>query len=96
MQGASDEPIGGGGPHEALARDEEVIGVSNRGFGLLRSVATWLAMGLVFFTLVVPIGLVMRALGKDKLRLRRDPGAASYWIDREPPGPAPGTMKNQS
>jgi hypothetical protein len=53
------------------------------------------AMGLVFVTTVVPIGLVMRALGKDPLRLRRDSDAASYWIPRDPPGPAPDTMKNQ-
>jgi hypothetical protein len=28
----------------------------------------------------------MRLLGKDPLRLPRDPDAASYWIDRTPPG----------
>jgi len=38
---------------------------------------------------------VMRALGKDPLRLKRDPKATSYWIVREPPGPAPETMKHQ-
>jgi hypothetical protein len=37
----------------------------------------------------------MRALGKDPLRLRRDPEAKTYWIDREPPGPAPETMTEQ-
>jgi hypothetical protein len=29
------------------------------------------------------------------MRLRRDPNAASYWIIREPPGPAPETMRQQ-
>ena len=52
-------------------------------------------MGVVFFTTVVPTGLLMRALGKDPLRLRREPATASYWITREPPGPRPDTMKNQ-
>jgi hypothetical protein len=37
----------------------------------------------------------MRMLGKDPLRLRRDPDAASYWIHRTPPGPTPESMKNQ-
>jgi hypothetical protein len=37
----------------------------------------------------------VRALGKDPLRLRREPAAASYWIRREPPGPEPDTMKQQ-
>jgi hypothetical protein len=62
---------------------------------VLYKVVNPVAMGLVFFTTVVPTGLIMRALGKDPLRLKRDPGAASYWIARDPPGPAPDTMKNQ-
>jgi Saxitoxin biosynthesis operon protein SxtJ len=52
-------------------------------------------MGLLFYLTVTPIASLMRMLGKDPLRLRRDPDAASYWIDRTPPGPAPETMKNQ-
>jgi hypothetical protein len=62
---------------------------------VLYKVVNPLVMGLVFFTTVVPIGLLMRALGKDPLRLRREPAAGSYWITREPPGPEPDTMKNQ-
>ena len=52
-------------------------------------------MLVVFVATVVPIGLILRFLGKDPLRLKLDPTATTYWIDREPPGPAPGTMKNQ-
>jgi hypothetical protein len=37
----------------------------------------------------------MRLFGKDSLRLRRDPAAASYWIERETSGPATDTMRNQ-
>ena len=44
---------------------------------------------------VLPTGLVMRAMGKDLLRLKRQPGADSYWIVRQPPGPMPETMKDQ-
>lgn len=62
---------------------------------LLHKVMTPLIMGLLFFVVVTPIGLFMRMLGKDLLRLRRDAGTKSYWIDRTPPGPAPDTMKNQ-
>jgi hypothetical protein len=39
--------------------------------------------------------MLMRLCGKDSLRLRREPDAASYWIEREPPGPPPETMRNQ-
>jgi hypothetical protein len=62
---------------------------------VLYKVVNPIVMALMFFATVVPTGLVMRALGKDPLRLKRDPKAASYWIVREPPGPAPETMKHQ-
>ena len=52
-------------------------------------------MAMLFLTTIVPLGLVMRALGKDPLRLRRDRTADSYWLVRDPPGPAPDTMRNQ-
>jgi predicted membrane metal-binding protein len=65
-------------------------------FGLLLyKVMNPLILGLLFFVTIMPIGLVMRAFGKDFLRLRRDPNAKSYWIDRTPPGPPPQSMKNQ-
>ncbi|MBF0323873.1 MAG: hypothetical protein HQL42_02270 [Alphaproteobacteria bacterium] len=62
---------------------------------LLHHIVTPLVMGLLFFVTVTPVGLLMRATGKDPMRLKRDPAAASYWIERAPPGPAPETMKNQ-
>jgi len=62
---------------------------------LLHKVVSPLVMGLIFFLTVTPIALVMRALGKDPLRLSRDDAAASYWINRAPPGPAPDTMRRQ-
>jgi hypothetical protein len=143
-------PPGSANLHEDLAREDDVVGPSDRGFGLTiaavcgvvgvvrlvlgHAYAEWwlagaaallvlafawpaalaplnrlwlrlglvlykvmnpLVMGLVFFTTVVPIGLLLRAVGKDPLRLRREPAAASYWIRREPPGPEPDTMKQQ-
>jgi hypothetical protein len=38
-------------------------------------------MGLVFFFVVTPIGLLVRILEKDVMSLKR--GASSYWINRE-------------
>lgn len=52
-------------------------------------------MALIYVLTIVPMGLVMRWLGKDPLRLRRDHQATTYWIKRVPPGPAPKSMKNQ-
>ena len=65
-------------------------------FGLLlHRIVNPLVMGLIFYLTVTPTGLIFRALGKDPLRLRLDPEAKTYWIDREPPGPAPETMSQQ-
>ena len=62
---------------------------------LLFAVVNPIVMGVVFFTTVAPIGLLMRFLGKDPLRLKLDRAARSYWIERDPPGPAGPQMKNQ-
>ena len=65
-------------------------------FGLLLyKIVNPIVLGLLFFVTIAPIGLVMRLFGKDFLRLRMDRQAASYWIDRRPPGPPPQSMKNQ-
>lgn len=62
---------------------------------LLHAVVSPLVMGLMFYLAVLPTGLVMRALGKDLLRLKHEPDSDSYWIVREPAGPPPETMKDQ-
>ena len=65
-------------------------------FGLLlHRLVNPIVMALVFYGTVLPTGLVMRMLGKDLLRLKRQPGADSYWIVRQPPGPSPETMRDQ-
>jgi hypothetical protein len=65
-------------------------------FGLLlHRVVNPVVMALLFYGTVLPTGLVMRMLGKDLLRLKRQPDADSYWIVRQPPGPSPETMKDQ-
>jgi hypothetical protein len=65
-------------------------------FGMLLSkVMTPIVMGLLFFLAVVPAALVMRLRGHDLLRLKLDRQAKSYWIVREPPGPASDSLRNQ-
>lgn len=71
----------------------------NRGwmrFGLLLNrIVSPVAIGVVYYLTLVPMGLVMRAFGKRPLRLGFDRAATSYWITREPPGPDPKTMIDQ-
>jgi len=65
-------------------------------FGLLlHKVVNPVVMALLFFGTVLPTGLIMRALGKDPMRLKWQPDANSYWIERHPRGPAPESMKDQ-
>ena len=52
-------------------------------------------MGMLFFTTIVPLGLVMRLAGKNLLSLRKEPNSKTYWVVRDPPGPDPTSMKNQ-
>ena len=77
----------------------KVLGPANRmwtKFGLLlHNVVSPLALGILFFLVVTPTGLLMRIFGKDPLRLRFDAAADSYWIKRTPPGPDAESLKNQ-
>ncbi len=50
------------------------------GFGLSQ-MAGRTVLVLLFFIVVTPLGLAMRMLGKDPLRLRRPAGAESYWSE---------------
>jgi hypothetical protein len=50
-------------------------------------------LGIVFFVVVTPIGLIMRLSGKDLLRMRRGK-AVSYWIRRDQPLD-PQSLRNQ-
>jgi len=66
------------------------------GIGLLmHKVVNPVVLGLMFFVVITPSGLIMRALGKDPLRLKFEPDAPTYWIRRTPPGPGPESLKQQ-
>tara|TARA_B100000767_G_C19494684_1_gene421712 strand:- start:295 stop:684 length:390 start_codon:yes stop_codon:yes gene_type:complete len=48
-------------------------------------------MGIIFFLVVTPIGLIMRVFGKDLLNLKKDK-IQSYWLTKEK---IKSSMKNQ-
>jgi hypothetical protein len=62
---------------------------------LLNAIVGQVVMALLFFVVVTPVALICRILGHDPLRLKLDPSAATYWIDRVPPGPSPESIKDQ-
>lgn len=61
---------------------------------LLHRIVSPIVLAVLFFALITPFGMVMRMLGKDPLKLRFEP-IPTYWVDREPPGPEPESLKNQ-
>ena len=53
-------------------------------FGIfLGTIIAPIVMGVVFFMVVTPVGLIMRSLRKDLLRMKKSKLASTYWIDRE-------------
>ncbi|HZT18148.1 MAG TPA: SxtJ family membrane protein [Dongiaceae bacterium] len=61
---------------------------------LLHRIVNPVVMGVLFFVVITPAALLLRLAGKDLLKLKRDPEAASYWIHRTPPGPEPQSLKH--
>jgi hypothetical protein len=65
-------------------------------FGLLLfKITNPIIMLLIYVITILPIGLIMRLLGKDPLRRKKDAAAESYWIIREHPGPSADSIKRQ-
>jgi len=62
---------------------------------LLHAITSPLVLGLVFFLVVIPLGLLARLLGRDFLRLKLDPQARTYWIPRTPRPDAGESLKQQ-
>ena len=61
-------------------------------FGIfLGKIISPLVMGIIFFLVVTPIGLLMRLLNKDLLNLRFN-NNSTYWIEKTEPK---SKMKNQ-
>ena len=61
-------------------------------FGIfLGKIVSPLVMGIIFFFVVTPIGLLMRLLNKDLLNLKFN-NNSSYWIEKTEPK---SKMKNQ-
>ena len=59
---------------------------------ILGKIISPIIMGIIFFLVVTPIGLIIKVLGKDLLRLKYNKKNNTYWIEKNGPK---SKMKNQ-
>ena len=59
---------------------------------LLGSIISPIIIGIVFFAVVTPTGLIMKIFGKDLLNIKSDKNKKTYWIFRDKIKPS---MKKQ-
>lgn len=52
-----------------------------------------LLLGLIYYGLFTPVGLLFRVTGRDPLQRKIDPQADSYWTVRETPRAAPSYLR---
>jgi hypothetical protein len=65
-------------------------------FGLLlHSIMNPLLLGLIFFSTFVPIGLLMRLMGKRPIPISFSKSKDSYWVEKNQSELDPETMKRQ-
>lgn len=62
---------------------------------LLARIVNPIVLGILFYLIITPFGVVKRMTGWDPMRRRLDRDAGTYWIDRRPPGPNPDSLPNQ-
>ncbi|MEO6185333.1 MAG: SxtJ family membrane protein [Steroidobacteraceae bacterium] len=61
---------------------------------LLNRVVSPVVLGILFFLIITPVALIGRLFGRDPLRMRKR-AIPSYWITRDPSGPARDSFKHQ-
>jgi hypothetical protein len=61
---------------------------------LMGRVVSPIVLGIIFFAVFTPVGVLMRAFGRDAMCRRFDAAAPTYWVKREPPGPADDSYRN--
>ena len=78
---------------------EQILALPNRiwaKFGIfLGRIINPIVLGALFFLIITPFGLVRKLMGADPLQLKASDKVKSYWINRDPPGPAAGSMSDQ-
>ena len=58
----------------------------------LGTIVSPFVMGLIYFLVVTPVGIFMRLLGNDLLKMNKEKNTSTYWIKRDK---QQSTMKKQ-
>jgi hypothetical protein len=45
---------------------------------------SYLVLGIVYYLVLTPVGLLLRLAGRDPLERAREEGRPSYWVERQP------------
>jgi hypothetical protein len=61
----------------------------------LATIVNPLVMGVLYFGLLTPVGLVLQAFGRDILKMRRPRPDVSLWVEREADPRGQGSFKDQ-
>lgn len=61
---------------------------------LLHHVVSPVVLGIMFFGIFTPVGWLMRLAGRDAMARTWQPHARTYWVKREPPGPAEDSFRD--
>ena len=59
---------------------------------LLNRIVSPVILGVIFFLVVTPLGVIMRLVGSDPLKRTFNPDLPSYWDVKDPPGPPSQSM----
>ena len=62
---------------------------------VLNRIVSPLVLGLMFFGVFTPVGLLMRLFGRDAMKRQFDRDARTYWENRSPPGPDSSSFPHQ-
>ena len=60
---------------------------------LLGRIVSPVVMAVIYFGIFTPVAFCMRLAGRDALSLRFDKTLPTYWVRRDPPGPADDSFK---
>lgn len=63
---------------------------------LLQAIASPIGLGILFYAVFTPMALLIRVVfRKNLLATHFNRNAQSYWVHRNPPGPAPDSLTDQ-